>query len=95
MPVTASLCADSVQSGVVACDVNHSLDVTRIIDVDTDLPDINVVKCSSFSAGQTVERSEVIPKHPVNFRRYSESCPMFQVYNRHPVPRLTHLSIFS
>ena len=77
MPVTASLCADSVQSGVVACDVNHSLDVTLIIDVDTDLPDINVVKGSSFSAGQTVERSEVIPKHPVGLRKTSKSCPIF------------------
>ena len=32
--------------------------------VDTNLPDINVVKCASFRAGKTVEGSEVIPKHP-------------------------------
>ena len=67
MPVTASLCADSVQSGVVACHmINDFLYIITLIKkvVDTDLPDINVVKRTSFSAGQTVEGGEVIPEHP-------------------------------
>ena len=33
-------------------------------DSDTDLSDINVVKRSSFGAGQTMEGGEVIPEHP-------------------------------
>ena len=41
-----------------------SLCSDEVLSVDTDLPDINVVKRASFRAGKTVEGSEVIPKHP-------------------------------
>lgn len=34
-------------------------------EIETDLPDINIVKRTSFSAGQTMEGGEVIPEHPV------------------------------